>query len=344
MSAVAVHRKQVAARRAIAVVILVVLLSLYALLTLTPFYFLFIRSFVPTAESAKFHAWVPPNREFNLDARFGNMATFFNLDLPKFKKDMGISGYIDTNLTIRELAETYTIPPEKLRAYFQPFYLFNGWLNILRSAEAYRSFIATVCVTALAIVLGTLLGSATGLGLSRFQRKWQSVLYTLYLLQMVIPGVITMLPSYIIVRTLGLTNTYTVLVLGAISGGALSTMIFTSAAAGIPREMQESLKVDGGGMFTYYHSIMLPLIKPAIGAFSLITLPQVWNSLLGSLLYNKSGKYLLMAFISSFAGNYSTNYQAIYAGLAIALLPLLALYVGLQNLFVRAALAGAVKG
>jgi len=97
-------------------------------------------------------------------------------------------------------------------------------------------------------------------------------------------------------------------------------------------------------MFTYYHSIMLPLIKPAIGAFSLITLPQVWNSLLGSLLYNKSGKYLLMAFISSFAGNYSTNYQAIYAGLAIALLPLLALYVGLQNLFVRAALAGAVKG
>jgi multiple sugar transport system permease protein len=145
-------------------------------------------------------------------------------------------------------------------------------------------------------------------------------------------------------RTLGLTNTYAALVIPVISGGALSAMIFTGAASGIPREMQESLMIDGGGPFRYYRSILLPLIKPAIGAYSIITIPQVWNSLLGSMLYNKPGKYLLMAFISSFSGTYSTNYQAIYAGLAIALLPILILYVSLKNLFVRAALAGAVKG
>jgi len=257
---------------------------------------------------------------------------------------MGITGFIDTSLTLRDIADTYSIPIEKIRAYFQPYYLFNGWINLLGSKEFYGAFVATIGVTFCSILLGTLLGSATGFGLCRFQRKWQSVLYTLYLLQMVVPGVITMLPSYIIVRTLHLTNTYAVLVLIAVSGGALSAMIFTNAAAEIPREMQESVRIDGGGSFLYYRSILLPLIKPAIGAFCIITLPQIWNSLLGSLLYNKPGRYLLMAFINSFSGSFSTNYQAIYAGLAMALLPILVLYVALRNLFVRAALAGAVKG
>jgi ABC-type glycerol-3-phosphate transport system permease component len=321
-----------------------VVLAVYSVATITPFYFLYVRSFVPTAESTRFHGWVPANRPFNLETRFGNMATFFNLDIATFKREMGISGYIDTNLTLLEIGETYSIPADTLRTYFQRYYLFNGWINMLGSREFYRSFVATVAVTVLSIILGALLGSATGLGLARFSRKWQTLLYTLYLLQLVIPGVATMLPSYMIVRALGLTNTYSVLVLGAISGGALSTMIFSSAAAGVPREIQESLRVDGGGAFRYYRAILLPLTKPAIGAWSLITLPQVWNSLLGSLLYNRPDRYLLMAFINAFAGNYSTNYQAIYAGLGIALLPILVLYVGLQGLFVRAALAGAVKG
>ncbi len=333
-----------AGTRAAARGVIISLLVVYSIITICPFYFLFIRSFVPTSESTNFHGWIPANREFNLDARFGNMATFYNLDIVKFKKDMGLSGYIDTNLSLKEVAETYSIPTERIRSYFKPFYLFNGWRNILHSAEFYKSFLATICVTVLAVGFGTLLGSATGFGLCRFRRKWQSLVYTLYLLQMVVPGVITMLPSYVIVRSLGLTNTYAVLVLTAVSGGALSSMIFTGAAAGIPRELQESVTVDGGGVFLYFRAIMLPLIQPAIGAFSLITIPQIWNSLLGSLLFNKQGKYLLMAFMSSFSGTYSTNYQAIYAGLSIALVPILALYVALRNLFVRAALAGAVKG
>lgn len=323
--------------------ILLVLLS-YSILTITPFYFLFIRSFVPTMESTKFHGWVPPDREFNMEARFGQMATFYNLDLNKFKKTMGIEGYVDTNITIGQLASEYSIPQEKLRNFFKPYYLYNGWINLLGSRQFYTAFIATVIVTACSVLFGTILGSMTGFGLAGFKRKWQSIVYTLYLLQMVVPGVIIMLPSYIIVRTLYLTNTYTVLVLMSISGGALSAMMFTSAASDIPKELRESVRVDGGSPFLYYRAILLPLIKPVIGAYSIIMLPLVWNSLLGSLLYNKPDHYLLMAFINSFSGSFSTNYQAIYAGLAMALLPILALYLGLQNLFVKAALAGAVKG
>jgi len=316
----------------------------YVVLTIAPFYFLFIRSFVPTAVSTKFYGWIPPDKEFSLEAKFGQLVTFYNLDLNKFKQTMGISGFVDMNSTLREMAADYSIPESKLRNYFQPYYLFNGWINLVNSVQFYSSFMATVVVTACSVILGTILGSMTGFGLSGFKRKWQSLVYTLYLLQMIVPGVIIMLPSYIIVRSLSLTNTYTVLVLMAISGGALSAMIFTAAASDIPRELRESLRVDGGGPFLYYRAILLPLIKPVIGAFSIIMLPQVWNSLLGSMLYNKPDRYLLMAFINSFSGSFSTNYQAIYAGLAMALLPILVLYLTLQNLFVRAALAGAVKG
>ncbi len=336
--------KQASRGAAVATAVIMAVLALYTAVTLCPFYFLFVRSFVPTVESTRFHAWIPPQQEFDLNARFGNMATFYNLDVAKFKRTMGITGFMNMNLTVRQIAEQYGIPEARMKEYFQPFYLFNGWYIVLHSAQFYRSFVATVGVTAVSIILGTLLGSATGLGLSHFRRRWQSMVYTLYLLQMVIPMALTMLPSYMIVRALRLTNTYLVLVFGAISGGALSTMIFTSAATAIPTEIRESLKVDGGGMLTYYWDILLPLIKPAIGTYSLIMLPQVWNSLMGSLLYNKPEKYLLMAFINALAGTYATNYQAIYAGLMMSVLPLLVVYVLFQRLFVRAALAGAIKG
>lgn len=323
--------------------IIILFLGIYSVLTITPFYFLVIRSFVPTVESTNFYAKIPENKTFDIDAKFGNIATFYNMDVARFKEEMGISGFLNMNLTIRQIGEKYAIDEGRIRGYFQPYYLYNGWLNMLQSAQFYRSFFGTVIVTVMAIFLGALLGSATGYGLSSGQHKWQQVILTLYLLQMAIPGMITMLPSYIIVRTLGLTNTWLILILVPLAGGALSTMIFTTAASGVPKEIRESLIMDGGGPFRYYRTMLLPLIKPSIGAYALITLPHTWNSLLGSVLYNRPEKYLLMAFINTFSGNYSTNFQAIYAGLVLALLPILVLYLALQKLFVRAALAGAVK-
>ena len=97
-----------------------VLLLLYCVITLTPFYFLIIRSFVPTRESTTLHLWPPAvNTDSLLKAKIGNMATFYNLDLEAFKAKFGIEEYVNQNLRLSQFATKYDVPEEALIAYLQ---------------------------------------------------------------------------------------------------------------------------------------------------------------------------------------------------------------------------------
>ena len=90
-----------------------VLLLLYCVITLTPFYFLIIRSFVPTRESTTLHLWPPEVKTDSLlKAKVGSMATFYNLDLEAFKAKFGVNEYVNQNLRLSQFARKYNIPED----------------------------------------------------------------------------------------------------------------------------------------------------------------------------------------------------------------------------------------
>ena len=84
----------------------------YTVLTLSPFYVLFVRTFVGTKDSTTLHLWPPPETPVSLDAEIGNLATFYNLDIKTFKKDFDIKGYVTPRTTLGEIADQYGIPVE----------------------------------------------------------------------------------------------------------------------------------------------------------------------------------------------------------------------------------------
>ena len=323
-----------------------VLLLLYCVITLLPFYFLVIRSFVPTKDSTQLHVWPPKiNTDSLLNAKLGSMATFYNLDLDTFKAEFGITDYLNQNMRLSQLAAKYNIPEEKMIAYLRPFVTYNGWYNILGDRAFFRAIWANVYICAISILLGGALGILTGTGLAGLQTRWQTYIYQSYLLQMIIPPVMVMVPTYLIFnRYLHLSNSYWNLILLNIKGGALSTMVFTSYIATIPKEIEESIEIDGGNRLVYLWHAVLPLAKTPFAVFVSIMLPLFWNDLLNGRIYLNPDKYTLMPLISSFAGQFTTNFQAIYAGLLCGLLPMIVVYLAFQKLFVRSALAGAVKG
>lgn len=323
-----------------------VLLLLYCVITLLPFYFLVIRSFVPTKDSTQLHLWPPTiNTDSVLNAKLGNMATFYNLDLDAFKAEFRIDDYLNQNMRLGQLAAKYNIPEEQMIAYLRPFVTYNGWYNILNNKSFFRAIWANVYICAISIFLGGVLGILTGTGLAELQTRWQTYVYQSYLLQMIIPPVMVMVPTYLIFnRYLHLSNSYWNLILLNIKGGALSTMVFTSYIATIPKELEESIEIDGGNRLTYLWHAVLPLAKTPFAVFVSIMLPLFWNDLLNGRIYLNPDKYTLMPLISSFAGQFTTNFQAIYAGLLCGLLPMITVYLIFQKLFVRSALAGAVKG
>lgn len=318
-------------------------LLIYVIITLIPFYFLFVRSFVSTKDSTTFHLWIPEEEEVSLNYKYGNMSTYFNLDLAEFKKEMGLTGYINPNMTMEEIAEKYDIDTQKIKDYLRPLIRYNGFYTIWKNGFL-RSVGNTIIITAGTLLLGGMLTIMTGSVLAGFRKKWHQRVYNLYILSMIIPSTVTMLPCYMIVRSLGLYDNHLALILLGAQGGAVPVMIFTSFIATIPHELYESVEIDGGNRLTYFWHILLPNMGTPFASYVAITLPNVWNNMLNGVLYLSPEKQPVTALINSLSGTYATNYQAMYSGLFMSMVPLLIVYLLFQNLFVRSAMLGAVKG
>ncbi|MCD6396147.1 MAG: carbohydrate ABC transporter permease [Spirochaetaceae bacterium] len=332
-------------KKRIAAVVIAVILLIYSIATIIPFYFLGVRSFVPTNKSAVFHLLPPKLDGFNMDSTYGNLATFYNIDLKKAKKTLGIKGYINPNATWREIAEKQNISSEKMIKYFNPYVKYNGWITILTDNRILKSLIMTIVITLSSLIVGGLLAIATGSVLAGFKKRWHSWIYSLYMLQMIITPVMIIIPVYMILgRFFGLSNSYWALFLLFIKGGAIPVMVFTSYISGIPGTLKESVEIDGGNRLQYFIHILLPLMKVPFATFSAIMFPIIWNDLLQGLVFMNADKYTLVPMINSLQGTFTTNYQAIYAGLGLSIIPVLVIYMMFQNLFVKSALSGAIKG
>ncbi|MDD4493152.1 MAG: carbohydrate ABC transporter permease [Eubacteriales bacterium] len=321
------------------------ILITYCIITILPFYFLAVRSFVPTTESAVLHVWLPKSKDVSMNSVIGNLSTYYNLDMKAFKNEMEIKGYLDPQLTLEEISERYSIPQEKLQGYFESFYLINGWRIILSGGQFLKATLRTVFIVVSSILIGALLSLATGSVLARFRKKWHMYVYNLYMLQTIIPITMIMLPLYLIVtKILHLENSLASIVLLNIQGSALSTMIFTAYASTIPVELQESLEIDGGNRFNYFFKIVVPLSKVVIATYAVIRIPAYWNDLLYGFLFLKNDSYPLVPMLSSLSGTYNTNFQAIYSGLLFSIAPLVVLYLLFQDLFVKSIMSGSIKG
>ncbi|RKX77829.1 MAG: hypothetical protein DRP60_06065 [Spirochaetes bacterium] len=322
-----------------------IILIIYSIITIIPFYFLVVRSFVPTNKSAVFHLIPPELEDFNMESTYGNLATYYNIDLTKAKKELSLSGYINPNKTWTKIAEEHDISSQVITDYFNPYIKYNGWITILTDQRIVRSLVMTIVITFSSLVVGGFLAIATGSVLAGFRKRWHSWIYVIYMLQMIITPVMIIIPVYIILgRFLGLANSYFALFLLFVKGGAIPVMIFTSFISGIPTTLKESVEIDGGNRLQYFIHILLPLTKVPFATFAAITFPIIWNDLLQGLVFLKEEKFTLVPMINALQGTFTTNYQAIYAGLCLSIMPVIIIYLSFQNLFVRSALSGALKG
>ncbi|MEQ8658806.1 MAG: carbohydrate ABC transporter permease [Hyphomicrobiales bacterium] len=326
-------------------IVLITFLSIYCLVTLAPFYLLVVRSFTPTIESTQFHLLIPERRPLSMNARIGDLATIYNVNLREFRREMGISGYMNPQLTLTQIAETYdNVTQEDIRTWLEPLVHYNGIYAILNNGFL-TSLFGTIFVTGVSVIVGGLLGIMTGSVLAGFRSRWHLFVYNSYLLNMIIPPMMVILPQYLIMtRVLGLGDSYWSVILLHIKGGALSTMVFTSYIATIPKELREAVQMDGGKHYHYFLYVLLPLMGTPFAVFASITMPWFWNDLLHPLVLLSPEKYTLPAFIASIGGTFTTNFEAIFTGVLFSLMPILIVYLVFQKLFIRSAMAGAVKG
>lgn len=174
--------------------------------------------------------------------------------------------------------------------------------------------------------------------------KGREVLFTLFLMTMMIPGQVTMIPNFLVLRYLGLLNSYLGVLLPTIFN-AFATFLLRQNMRGIPDAFSEAAIIDGASHFAIFWRIIIPLCKPILAALSVITFMGAWNDYLWPLIVlTDRVKMTLPVGLSLLNTQYGNQYNLLMAGGLISMLPILVLYFLAQKYFEQGLSIGGIKG
>ncbi len=213
-------------------------------------------------------------------------------------------------------------------------------------ANVLSYFVNSVFVTAVTI-FGVLIISATAAyALERMIWKARETFLKTILLGLMVPIHAALLPLFLVLSRMHILNSYWALIIPYIAFGLpMAVYLFISFFASIPREMEEAAAIDGAGIYKIFFVIIFPLIKPALATVSIFTFISTWNELMFAVTFVNKAKYkTLTVGIMSMVGAYTTKWGEIGAGLMIATIPTIIIYLLLSKQVQDSLVAGAVKG
>jgi ABC-type glycerol-3-phosphate transport system permease component len=196
---------------------------------------------------------------------------------------------------------------------------------------------------------GTLLSlffcSLGGYGFAKYNFPGRTILFSFLLATMVIPAAVTMVPSFVIMRSFGWYNTFLPLIIPG-AANAFGIFFMRQYISSINDELLDAARIDGASEFGIYRRIILPIITPGLTSLGLIFFMASWNNYLGPLIWLKSpDKFTLPLAIFQFGGAVGlTNFNGQMAMSVISIIPLLIIFLVFQRQFVEGITAGAVKG
>lgn len=200
---------------------------------------------------------------------------------------------------------------------------------------------------ALASTTGTVLVAATGAyAFARVQFPGKQVLFQFYLIFLMIPGVLYIIPQFLLAKQLGLLNSLLGLVVYYIAGNvAFHTFLLKGFFEEIPSAIEEAALIDGANRWQIFAYIALPLVAPALGTSAIMAFMGSWDEFTLALTFiNENNLRTLPIAIRLFQGQHTSQWGLVFAASLIALIPVLVVYVLFQRAFIRTVDTGAVKG
>jgi raffinose/stachyose/melibiose transport system permease protein len=200
-------------------------------------------------------------------------------------------------------------------------------------------------VTAMTVVVTVVVSVSGAYSLTRLRPPGRALLFMLVLAPMIIPTDVLIVPLFSMFRTLGLINSLPgVALFNVFANASFATLILTGYFRTIPRDVIDAARVDGAGRIEVLLAIVVPLARPGIVAVAVLVAVFTWNDFGGSLvLIQRPDAFTVQLALSRFSTQFSTDQGLTFAGMAIALLPPLVLFLVFQRGFIRGLTAGAVR-
>jgi len=207
-------------------------------------------------------------------------------------------------------------------------------------------FFRNTMIIMIPVMIGTVLTSSmAAYGFARLDFPLKSFWFTLIVSSLMLPYVVTMLPTFLMWSKIGGVNTFYPLVVPVwFGGGAFNVFLLRQFFLTIPNEIEDAAIIDGAGFFDIYRRIMLPLTKPALIVVSLFTFMSVWNDFLNPLIYlNDERLYTLALGLSQFKGTYSSSWQLLMAGSTLVVIPPIVVFLFGQKYFIEGVTLSGMK-
>lgn len=220
----------------------------------------------------------------------------------------------------------------------------NGWKGFGGNSFALfykNSFFVTILVT-----LGTVLSSSfIAFGFARISFKGRSFWFVMMILTMLLPGQVMIIPRYVLFNKLGWVGSFLPLVVPPFFGSAFNIFLIMQFIRGIPRDLDESAKIDGCSWYGIYWRILLPLVVPALVTVGVLAFIGAWEDFMGSLLYlNTPTKYTVAYALKLFNDSQKTDYGATFAMSCVSIVPVLILFFFFQRQLVEGISMQGIKG
>lgn len=241
--------------------------------------------------------------------------------------------------TFKTSAEIYQMPPDIL-----PKRWYMGNLNELFSGQPTLKWVMnSFIVSFMTALLSVFVSALAAYGFSKLAFKGRTVLFLIVIASIMIPKETFIVPLFDVIESLNWIDTYQSMIVPNLATGFGTFMLYSYFKV-IPESIRESAKIDGASEWTVFSKLMLPIVKPGIGALFILNFVTAWNDYLWQLLMARSKDMKTLTIgVASLQQDINPNIGLKVAGAAIAALPMIIIFFLFQRFFVKGATNGAIK-
>ncbi|MDE0085807.1 MAG: ABC transporter permease subunit [Candidatus Poribacteria bacterium] len=221
--------------------------------------------------------------------------------------------------------------------------LTSNYRNLWQTVPYNRYFINSVFIATASTLLTLFFCSLGGYAFAKYQFRGKTILFGILLASMMVPFQVLLVPLFGLMYDIGWLNSYKAIII-PFSVGAFGVFLMRQFIVTIPSELLDAARIDGCSEFGIYYRIVLPIIKPALGALTIYSFLSSWNGYLWPLIVLRDeAKYTLPIGLANLIGIYRQDYGMLMAGTLLSLLPIVILFLAMQREFVQGITLGSVK-
>jgi multiple sugar transport system permease protein/sn-glycerol 3-phosphate transport system permease protein len=224
------------------------------------------------------------------------------------------------------------------------------WSNYAELLDRFPMFqyLGNSAFVSLAVILGTLVScSMAAYGFARLRMPGKDAIFIVLLTTLMLPGMVTLIPQFVMFQRLHWTNTFFPLIVPAFFGSAMYIFMLRQFFMTIPRDLEDAARIDGAGYLRSYAQIVLPLAKPALLTVGILTFVATWNDFFGPLIYlSDKNKYTVAVALRYLQGSVRTRPEnhLLMAAATLSIIPPLIIFFVAQRQFMQGIVVSGVKG